>query len=89
MESANPPRTPPPSPDPSYNVPSPPQDWPYTTRFFPSWNPRPGYNPLNDPLQNRYFDPNTWGDGEFDWDEAGWSVDCEEPNLEGSWGSSL
>ena len=89
LESAGTPRTPPSSPNPSYNLPLPPYHWPYTTRFFPSWSPRQNYNPLDDPLQSRYVDPTTWGAGASDWDEAGWDIDYEEPTSAGSWGGPL
>lgn len=81
VEREDNPAAPPPSPAVSHNLPPPPQHWPYTTQFYPHWNPRSGYNPLDNPAINRAI-PTWWADPRWD---AQWDDDREEDEARETW----
>lgn len=69
----------PPSPEPSCNLSSP----PHPTYFLRSWNPRVGYNPLDDPNLNRRVEYHEWAIDRTKND--GWGPVEEEEKPWGSW----
>ena len=87
IESLRTQEAPPPSPLPSYNLPPPPNYWPYTTLFYKSWDPKPDYNQFSDSIQNQHWAQDSWGSGTLDWDDWGNANEEDAPTT--SWGDPI